>query len=309
MDNFDYYFYTQYYDDLKSFNERGAQMHYMKHGKKEQRMCNMNDFIKMLESIEFDSNFYSKLHNLNFNKGVYNHLFVYKTYTRKKDFKNVKELKTYLSQLNFDPYFYNSNYKLNLNQESDLMIHYIKYGKKRNFLVNDYESRNDIKTSTSSQNGQENRHESLQTTKELEDVKNSFIQKEIELKNQISNFEKEKNDYELKIKNLINDFEKEKLEFEKFKKDIIDSYNLKEAILLNEIDAEKYKYSLELEKLEFSKSQKMIDLEEKIINANDFVNDNLKKMNELKEQYQNFKRNEETNLSASRFFFFSTNRK
>ena len=304
MDNFDYYFYTQYYGDLKSFNERGAQLHYIKHGKKEERMCNMNDFIKMLESVEFDYNFYSKLHNLNFNKGMYNHLFVYKTYTRKKDFKNVKELKTYLAQLNFDPYFYNNHYKLNLNQESDLMIHYIKYGKKRNFLVNDYESKNDMTINTISQNVQENGDESLLTTRELENVKNSFIQKEIELKNKISNFEKEKNDYELKIKNLINDFEKEKLEFEKFKKDIIDSYNLKEAILLNEIDAEKYRYSLELEKLEFSKSQKMIDLEEKIINANDFVNDNLKKMNELKEQYQKFKRNEETNLSASRFFFF-----
>ena len=286
MDNFDFYFYTQYYDDLKSFNERAARVHYIKHGKKEQRMCNMNDFIKMLKSLEFDSDFYSKLHNLNFTKGRYNHLFIYKAYSTKKDFKNLKELKNYLSQSNFDPIFYNKHYKLNLNQESDLMIHYIKYGKKRNFFVNDHSPRKVVTISPITQNVRENKDESLKTKRELDNVKNSFIQKENELKNQISNFEKDKNDYELKIKNLINDFEKEKTEFEKFKKDIIDSYNLKEAILLNEIDAEKYKYSLKLEKLEFIKSQRIVDLEEKITNGNDFVNNSLKKFNELKEKYQ-----------------------
>ena len=108
MEKFDYYFYTQYYEDLKHFKKNEAALHYLKHGKKENRICNSEKFINFLKSINFDYNFYNKLYGLNFKKGIYNHMFLYKYYKEHKDtFKNVTELKNNLSKYNFDPHFYN----------------------------------------------------------------------------------------------------------------------------------------------------------------------------------------------------------
>ena len=45
MDNFDYIFYTNLYDDLSHMNKEQAYKHYIKHGKKEKRVCN-NDMMK-----------------------------------------------------------------------------------------------------------------------------------------------------------------------------------------------------------------------------------------------------------------------
>ena len=95
MDSFDFYFYTQYYEDLKFFNKQGAMLHFLKHGQKEQRMSNMEEFINFLQTENFDSNFYQKLYGLNFNKGQYNHLLSYLEYIKKFDkYMNNYALKT-----------------------------------------------------------------------------------------------------------------------------------------------------------------------------------------------------------------------
>jgi len=49
MNNFDYIFYTNLYDDLSHMNKEQAYQHYIKHGKKEKRVCN-NDMMKEFQS-------------------------------------------------------------------------------------------------------------------------------------------------------------------------------------------------------------------------------------------------------------------
>ena len=67
MEGFDYNFYLKMYDDLRHFDEKQALQHYLKHGKKEKRVCNkkiMDEFQK--NTINQINKEYNTLSKINF---------------------------------------------------------------------------------------------------------------------------------------------------------------------------------------------------------------------------------------------------
>ena len=127
MENFDWNFYVFLYDDIKGFDKKKAYIHYINHGKKENRICSKN-------KINFDWNFYiflyDDLKNLNTENKALKHYLNHGIKENRVCNKKVYD--------NFDSDYYKFLYKdiIELTDKKEIFKHYINIGINENRIYN-----------------------------------------------------------------------------------------------------------------------------------------------------------------------------
>ena len=292
MDIFDINFYSLFYKDLQGKN---LKEHYLKHGKKEKRLININQFIDFLINIKFDSDFYIKFRDLKLSNNKYRTLYSFLEYDKYKDFKTENELSNYLQKnidLNFVKKFYNLNdniqiYKLSKNTDFfnneiqmdnylksidfdidfyknfyklkeeglELKKHYIFIGKKNKYFYNKINHKLFFLNNSSIKN---ELNILLKKEQKINSKNEEFILKEKKLLEEL----KSKSEITLNEKKLLEELKSKEDKLTLKEKNLI----IKEQILMNELDKEKYKLKLDFEKKEFILKKKILNIPNNEIN-------------------------------------------